>query len=167
MVFKKGNIPHNKGKTKYNYKPLKIVSEKVTLTNKNNPNLINAVRKSMTLERNKKVSDAKIKYWKNLENRLKQSKIRKKYLEKNNIMKGEKNPNYKHGLFINSDEGRKIFKKFNKKIKCEICKKDTSNILGYCIIIHHKDRNKKNNNLNNLQPLCQSCHARLHGVERW
>ena len=30
-------------------------------------------------------------------------------------------------------------------------------------IVHHKDRNKQNNNLDNLVTLCRKCHATIHG----
>jgi len=40
--------------------------------------------------------------------------------------------------------------------KCKKCGK-TKNLN-----IHHKDRNRKNNNINNLEVLCSMCHAHLH-----
>jgi hypothetical protein len=47
-----------------------------------------------------------------------------------------------------------------KENKCEMCgDKDKRKI------VHHKDENKNNNNISNLQVLCQSCHAGLHYVE--
>lgn len=39
---------------------------------------------------------------------------------------------------------------------CSICKRKKS------IIIHHLDRNIKNNDISNLKVLCQSCHVNLH-----
>lgn len=42
---------------------------------------------------------------------------------------------------------------------CEICKTE----FGWDYIhVHHKDHNRSNNNLNNLQVLCTTCHANLH-----
>jgi len=46
-------------------------------------------------------------------------------------------------------------------------KKDGCAICGYnkvleMISLHHKDKNKKNNNKNNLIPLCYSCHSAIH-----
>lgn len=40
------------------------------------------------------------------------------------------------------------------------------------LVVHHIDgmgigKDYKNNNLNNLVTLCQSCHARIHAIERW
>ena len=40
---------------------------------------------------------------------------------------------------------------------CEICKENKKRIL-----IHHKDENRKNNNKNNLQAVCDKCHRLLH-----
>ena len=42
--------------------------------------------------------------------------------------------------------------------KCEIC----GNLLE---LVHHKDRNKRNNDLYNLQGLCKKCHVKLHATE--
>ena len=44
----------------------------------------------------------------------------------------------------------------NKPNKCENCGSK------YNIIIHHKDKNRMNNSLKNLQILCQGCHMVLH-----
>lgn len=44
------------------------------------------------------------------------------------------------------------------RIKCEICG-STKNL-----DIHHKDRDYTNNNLDNLQCLCRSCHNKIHRV---
>ena len=35
----------------------------------------------------------------------------------------------------------------------------------YADVIHHKDRNRKNNNPSNLINLCKPCHAREHSGE--
>jgi len=42
--------------------------------------------------------------------------------------------------------------------KCEICGKTAHHI-------HHKDFNHKNNDPENLQPLCTLCHAKIHGID--
>jgi predicted nucleic acid-binding Zn ribbon protein len=42
--------------------------------------------------------------------------------------------------------------------KCERCGYDKKEILN----IHHKDRNRKNNDLDNLELLCPNCHAEEH-----
>ncbi len=43
-----------------------------------------------------------------------------------------------------------------KKKCCELCNNINS------LDIHHKDRNKLNNNTDNLQVLCRSCHTKEH-----
>jgi 5-methylcytosine-specific restriction endonuclease McrA len=42
--------------------------------------------------------------------------------------------------------------------KCEVCGLDEWEIL----VLHHRDRNPKNKNINNLQVLCPNCHTRIH-----
>ena len=44
---------------------------------------------------------------------------------------------------------------------CEICGLDKN------LEIHHKDRNRNNNHLNNLQLLCKSCHSKQHRGKEW
>ena len=50
---------------------------------------------------------------------------------------------------------RKAYEEYGKK--CSIC----GQIEGQ-IDVHHKDKNRKNNKLENLNVLCASCHRRLH-----
>lgn len=63
------------------------------------------------------------------------------------------------------DYGTKNYRKFAREVKGNTCEK--CNILldftvkwSWCI--HHKDRNRKNNNINNLELLCRKCHAIEH-----
>ena len=42
--------------------------------------------------------------------------------------------------------------------KCQICGLDEREIL----VIHHKDENRENNNLENLLVVCPNCHMRIH-----
>jgi len=51
---------------------------------------------------------------------------------------------------------REIIDKLRIQLVCLKCNRNES------IIIHHVDRNIKNNNLSNLMVLCQSCHVNLH-----
>ena len=48
---------------------------------------------------------------------------------------------------------------------CHICDADDY------IVVHHIDGNQDNNSLENLIPVCRSCHSRIHsggdGLERW
>jgi len=47
---------------------------------------------------------------------------------------------------------------------CQKCGKDRTNP-NFDLIVHHKDRNNRNNEISNLMILCQNCHARLHKLE--
>ena len=43
-------------------------------------------------------------------------------------------------------------------IQCQICGLEQSDLLE----VHHKDGNRKNNNLGNLLVVCPNCHTRIH-----
>ncbi len=45
--------------------------------------------------------------------------------------------------------------------QCERCSYDKIQILN----VHHKDRNRKNNDLTNLELICPNCHAEEHYLE--
>lgn|SRR3990167_3073529 len=76
---------------------------------------------------------------------------------KENIGQGSKNKNWRGGSRVYFRTiARAVFYENNTNVICEHCG-ITENIC-----IHHKDENIENNNLNNLQPLCRSCHARHH-----
>lgn len=45
--------------------------------------------------------------------------------------------------------------------KCERCGYDKKEILN----VHHRDRDKKNNDLSNLELLCPNCHAEEHHLK--
>lgn len=49
----------------------------------------------------------------------------------------------------------KILKRTGRKWECELC-----GILK--VEIHHKDKDRKNNNPNNLMILCKMCHEKIH-----
>ena len=62
-------------------------------------------------------------------------------------------------------------KEFNKQLKEQIRTRDnftcqecgfTEQQLGYTLVVHHIDYNKKNNNFNNLITLCRSCHLQTN-----
>lgn len=53
-------------------------------------------------------------------------------------------------------KNRTIIRRLSILLKCSICKRNES------IIIHHKDRDNKNDRMSNLMILCQSCHVNLH-----
>lgn len=52
-----------------------------------------------------------------------------------------------------------------KRLICSWCRfeRKDKNIPGNnCIVIHHKDRNRRNNSKSNLSVICQSCHVKHH-----
>jgi len=58
------------------------------------------------------------------------------------------------------------------KDKCEMCGiqnncVDTVKNKQFKLAVHHKDGNHSNNDLSNLQCLCNSCHAKIHLKERY
>ena len=53
-------------------------------------------------------------------------------------------------------DGRASYRKYLKKC-CEKC-----NSTKKRLEIHHKDENRKNNNINNLITLCSKCHKKYH-----
>lgn len=79
------------------------------------------------------------------------SKTRKQYY-KNLYLKKRKVNNL--GIRIPND----IVKSFltECEMMCKLCKANTK------LLIHHKDCNKKNNELDNLVILCRGCHNKIH-----
>lgn len=67
----------------------------------------------------------------------------------------EKNGNWK-GDNCTLQNGRMRAEHWYKIGKCEICGREA-------IDRHHKDDNQLNNNPENIQPLCRSCHMRADG----
>ena len=70
-------------------------------------------------------------------------------------IKGELNPRWNNGTseyqnHYEMKKNRKIILKMNN-YKCSVCG-------GTAKIVHHKDGTKHNHDLNNLLPLCYSCH---------
>lgn len=77
------------------------------------------------------------------------------------IKVGKNHPNWKYGEFTY----KRILKNSSIDKKCVLCKKDDKRIL----IVHHIDKNRKNNKVNNLSWLCYNCHYLVHhynNVER-
>lgn len=54
---------------------------------------------------------------------------------------------------------KKLFKEGLKEKKCEKCGNIIWNGLPIPLEVHHKDGNKENNMLDNLEILCPNCHA--------
>lgn len=68
---------------------------------------------------------------------------------------GEKHPNYKTGI----SAYRKL--KITDGCKCEDCGNKDVRVLE----VHHLDRNRKNNKVENLVVLCANCHLIRHHNE--
>lgn len=76
----------------------------------------------------------------------------------------DKHPNFKGG----KASYVKFIKRKGFKPICSICKKEEKEF-SRKMIIHHQDKNKNNNSLNNLKILCSMCHVHLHKnwEKRW
>lgn len=79
---------------------------------------------------------------------------------KNNTLfkKWENHPRYRTGIAAY----RKIKLDSVKELKCEKCGFDNPLALE----VHHKDNNRKNNNIENLELLCCNCHTIAHKSNR-
>ena len=71
------------------------------------------------------------------------------------VLAGAKNHNFKDGL---SNYRVNFYRDNPQQRFCEICGGDQH------LVIHHLDRNRKNNNPENLVMVCRSCHAKVHGL---
>lgn len=70
------------------------------------------------------------------------------------LFSGENSTNWKHG----KSAYRRILQRTKKEQICTLCKTDDKRIL----IVHHKDKNRYNNNVENLIWLCHNCHYLIH-----
>ena len=66
--------------------------------------------------------------------------------------------------YLRDDERLVVYKRDNGI--CQRCKHSASfrrevdrRLVG---LVHHKDKNRENNELNNLEWVCFSCHAKIH-----
>jgi 5-methylcytosine-specific restriction endonuclease McrA len=75
--------------------------------------------------------------------------VKKKIRE--NAKRGDKNSSWKGGVRIYR---KMALKKYDNK--CSICG------VKEPIIVHHKDGNRKNNKIENLEILCLNCHWKKH-----
>lgn len=71
-----------------------------------------------------------------------------------NVLSGEQHSRWKHG----EHAYRNILKKSDIKRVCVNCGIDNFEVL----LVHHLDRNRKNNNISNLRWLCHNCHFLEH-----
>ena len=67
---------------------------------------------------------------------------------------GKKHPNWKHG----EHAYRRLLLKSKELPLCKLCKTKDLRILA----VHHIDRNRKNNTVDNLSWLCHNCHVLVH-----
>ena len=87
----------------------------------------------------------------------------KKYRKTHPIKKleGINNPNWKGGCRLTLGLiANRIYRVIHPIVICEKCGSSKK------IVIHHKDRNRRNNDINNLQAFCNSCHLKLHSINR-
>ena len=71
-----------------------------------------------------------------------------------NIRVGKSHPNWLTGV----STYRRLLLKNAKEIKCENCYFLDERVL----VVHHKDGNRQNNELSNLELLCRNCHYIKH-----
>ncbi|MFW6282022.1 MAG: HNH endonuclease [bacterium] len=76
------------------------------------------------------------------------------YKKKGYNQKGENNNSYKTGIGFFQRKKRDSM----EEVKCERCGSKEN------LLVHHKDRNRENNNLENLEMLCKSCHQKEHMI---
>jgi hypothetical protein len=74
--------------------------------------------------------------------------------ENRNVRCGINSPNWIAG----ESAYRDLLKRFKIPFKCSKCGISDKRVL----IVHHKDGNRKNNQVENLERLCCNCHAILH-----
>jgi len=79
------------------------------------------------------------------------------------ILFGEDNPSYKDGRDAGQKANRKIYLEMvkNKEWVCDECKAIETND-NFDLVVHHLNENNKDNRLENLRVLCQSCHSKIH-----
>lgn len=73
--------------------------------------------------------------------------------------KGKLNPNYTNGLHAFRNYARELIR---LGVPCNKCNVDLRNATRWQWCGHHKDHNRNNNDLNNLEILCKKCHQVHH-----
>jgi len=76
--------------------------------------------------------------------------------------KGKNNPAYTNGKMVGQKANRREYLKVAKENYEWICMTCGKNNTKFDLVVHHIDNNNKNNKVENLKILCQSCHAKLH-----
>lgn len=92
---------------------------------------------------------------------INQSKSKKYFCSKscqtvwrNKVFSGERHANWKHG----NASYRSIMTRAGREQQCELCHMTDTRVIE----VHHKDRNRLNNDLVNLAWLCRNCHFLVH-----
>lgn len=120
-----------------------------------------------------KMKKLRIEIWNRPEFKKKRSLISKSFWKNSKRrelaskrMSGKNHPNWQGGKSYESYGGgftprlREMIR-FRDGYKCKKCGcPQLEN--GRTLDVHHKDRNKKNNDMKNLITLCQSCHVSIH-----
>lgn len=88
--------------------------------------------------------------FRSLQHAYKTGRIKKPGVGSGGNQEQENNHRYKHGIGTYSKKGFEVHG--------NICKRCSNP----AVLIHHKDHNRKNNNSDNLEPLCKSCHQKHH-----
>lgn len=73
---------------------------------------------------------------------------------RNKYYSGDKHSNFKFGLYTY----RRALKNNSRKKECTLCKNEDLRVLA----VHHIDKNRKNNKVENLSWLCHNCHHLIH-----
>lgn len=79
-------------------------------------------------------------------------------------MPGQLNPGFIHGNSVGQKRNRAVYlaiAKANIPWVCEHCGSTKTNNT-FDLVVHHINLNNKDNTLENLQVLCQGCHAKHH-----
>ncbi len=75
---------------------------------------------------------------------------------------GEANHRYKNGIGIVVNGANRLMKIAIRY--CQMCGKDLLESTHYEWCVHHVDHDRTNNEIENLQLLCKSCHQKHHEV---
>ena len=74
---------------------------------------------------------------------------------RNNEFRGSKHANWKEGKHV---DYRAIMARYQIKPRCKLCSLKDIRVLA----VHHRNRDRKNNNISNLVWLCYNCHRLAH-----
>lgn len=89
---------------------------------------------------------------------IRRGRIKNPYVGSGGAQKtGEEHPTYVNGIGIY----RRIALEHYGYV-CEVCKLDLTTIASDRISVHHKNRDRTNNTIENLAVMCKSCHAKEH-----